>query len=158
MSSRVADLVEKIRSLESENELELSRRRDDLKCRVEQGRARFEDDMPLRHRQVKVVLVRYIASASLLVILRAPLIYALIIPFVMLDLFVSVYQAVCFPIYKISKVKRSDFFMFDRDHMAYLNALENYNCAYCAYGNGFLSYVREIPLRTGAVLVPIKHS
>ena len=101
MSSRVADLVEKIRSLESENELELSRRRDDLKCRVEQGRARFEDDMPLRHRQVKVVLVRYIASASLLVILRAPHIYALIIPFVMLDLFVSVYQAVCFPIYKI---------------------------------------------------------
>ena len=48
--------------------------------------------------------------------------------------------------------------MFDRDHMAYLNALEKLNCAYCAYGNGFISHVREIPSRTGAVLVPIKHS
>lgn len=74
MSSRVADFVEKIYSLEGENELELSRRRDDLKCRVEQGRAWFEDDMPLRRRQVKVALVRYIASAPLLVILTAPLI------------------------------------------------------------------------------------
>jgi hypothetical protein len=74
MGSRVADFVEKIYSLEGENELELSRRRDDLKCRVEQGRAWFEDDMPLRHRQVKVALVRYIASAPLLVILTAPLI------------------------------------------------------------------------------------
>jgi hypothetical protein len=158
MSTRVADLVEKIRGLESEIELELARRREDLKYRVEQGRARFEDEMLLRHRKAKVALGRYIASAPLLVILTAPLIYALIIPFVLLDIFVSLYQAICFPVYKISKVKRSDFFMFDREHLAYLNALEKLNCSYCAYGNGLIAYVREIASRTEQYWCPIKHA
>ncbi len=42
-----------------------------------------------------------------------------------------IYQAVCFPVYGIPKVRRRDYFVFDRAHLAYLNALEKLNCAYC---------------------------
>ena len=43
-----------------------------------------------------------------MVVLTAPVIYAGILPFALLDLFVGIYQAVCFPIYGIAKVKRGE--------------------------------------------------
>ncbi|MEO8317122.1 MAG: hypothetical protein ABI561_02235 [Bradyrhizobium sp.] len=82
----------------------------------------------------------------------------MIIPLVLLDIFISVYQAVCFPAYGIEKVKRSDHLIFDRYHLAYLNLLEKINCAYCSYGNGLLSYSREIAGRTEQYWCPIKHA
>ncbi len=97
-------------------------------------------------------------GAKPLVVLTAPFIYALIIPLVLLDIFVSIYQAVCFPTYGIEKVKRSDYLVFDRGHLAYLNALEKLNCAYCSYANGLLAYAHEIAGRTEAYWCPIKHA
>jgi len=158
MSARVAALAEKMRELEVEIEQEIARHRDELKFRFERGRVLFEDEMLRRHREAKVALMRYLADARPLVVLTAPFIYALIIPFVLLDLFVSVYQAVCFPVYGIAKVTRGDFFVFDRRHLAYLNGLEKLNCAYCSYGNGLIAYVREIAARTEQYWCPIKHA
>jgi len=63
-------------------------------------------------------------------ILTAPVIYALIIPVLLLDVFVAVYQTVCFPVYGIPRVRRSDYLAFDREQLAYLNAIEKLNCAY----------------------------
>ena len=91
-------------------------------------------------------------------VLTAPVIYALIFPLILLDLFVSIYQAVCFPVYGIPKVRRGDYLVFDRYHLAYLNALEKLNCAYCAYANGLIAYVREIAGRTEQYWCPIKHA
>jgi hypothetical protein len=53
-----------------------------------------------------------------MVVLTAPIIYSVIIPFVLLDLFVSIYQAVCFPVYGIEKVRRADYITFDRKHLS----------------------------------------
>ena len=90
--------------------------------------------------------------------LVSPVIYAGIVPPLLLDLFVSVYQAVCFPVYGIAKIKRADYFVFDRHHLAYLNALEKLNCAYCSYTNGLIAYAREIIARTEQYWCPIKHA
>jgi hypothetical protein len=70
----------------------------------------------------------------------------------------SLYQMVCFPAYGIQKVRRADYFVFDRHHLAYLNALEKLNCAYCSYVNGLIAYVREIAGRTEQYWCPIKHA
>ena len=78
--------------------------------------------------------------------------------FCVLDFFVSVFQAVCFPIYGIAKIRRADYFVFDRHHLAYLNALEKLNCAYCSYANGLIAYTREIAARTEQYWCPIKHA
>ena len=77
---------------------------------------------------------------------------------VLLDIFMTIYQTICFPIYRIKKVKRSDYLIIDRQHLAYLNLIEKVNCIYCGYGNGILSYVVEIALRTESFWCPIKHA
>jgi hypothetical protein len=52
----------------------------------------------------------------------------------------------------------SNFLVFDRHHLAYLNILEKLNCAYYSYGNGLIAYVREIASRTEQYWRPIKHA
>jgi hypothetical protein len=83
-------------------------------------------------------------------------IYSLIVPFVLLD--ISSASIRCFPVYGIEKVKRSDYLIFDRYHLAYLNLLEKINCTYCSYGNGLLAYACETASRTERYWCPIKHA
>lgn len=154
----IAELSDKIESLERELEAELAKRHAELRFGLEKGRAAFEAEILRRHRELRTRLATYVLHARLLVLLTAPVIYAMIIPLVMLDLFMTVYQAVCFPVYGIEKVNRKDYFAFDRGHLAYLNAVEKLNCAYCSYANGLIAYGREIASRTEEYWCPIKHA
>ena len=158
MNAQIALLVEKMQSLEAELEAELAKRRAELRVGLEKGRAVFEEEILRRHRELKTRLSAYVLGAQPLVILTAPVIYSVILPLVLLDLFVTVYQAICFPVYGIPKVRRRDYLVFDRHHLAYLNALEKLNCAYCSYANGLIAYVREIASRTEQYWCPIKHA
>ncbi|MCZ7642495.1 MAG: hypothetical protein M5U33_06960 [Pseudorhodoplanes sp.] len=158
MTPDIAALTAKIAALQSELDAELAKRRAELRVGLEHGRVAFEDEILRRHRALKTALTAYVWEARPLVILTAPVIYALILPLVLLDLFVTVYQAVCFPVYNIPKVRRADYLVFDRHHLAYLNVLEKLNCAYCSYANGLIAYVREIAARTEQYWCPIKHA
>ena len=158
MTPQIATLIEKIRSLEGELDAEIAKRRAELRIGIEHGRIAFEEELLRRHRELRRKLLPYLFGANPLVMLTAPVIYAGIVPFLLLDLFVSIFQAVCFPIYGIAKVKRADYLVFDRHHLAYLNALEKLNCAYCSYANGLIAYTREIAARTQQYWCPIKHA
>ena len=158
MTPQIAELMENIHVLQGELDAELAKRRAELRVGLEHGRIKFEQELLRRHRELRRKLLPYMLGASPLVILTAPVIYAGIVPFLVLDLFVTVFQAVCFPIYGIAKVKRADYLVFDRHHLAYLNALEKLNCAYCAYANGLIGYAREIAARTEQYWCPIKHA
>ena len=158
MNPNIVELTEKIHELEAELEAELALRRAELRVGMERGRAFFEEEILRRHRELRTRLSTYILNARPMVVITAPVIYAMIVPFVLLDLFVTVYQAVCFPVYGIPKVRRGDYLVFDRHHLAYLNALEKLNCAYCSYANGLIAYVREIAGRTEQYWCPIKHA
>jgi hypothetical protein len=158
MNPQIAVLIDRIKSLEAELDAELAKRRAELRIGVEHGRIIFEQELLRRHRELQVKLSRYLLNARPMVVLTAPVIYALIVPFVLLDLSIMIYQAVCFPVYGIPKVRRSDYFAFDRAHLAYLNAIEKLNCAYCTYANGVIAYVREVASRTEEYWCPIKHA
>lgn len=158
MSTKIDDLLERIGGLETELQAEFAKQSAGLHYTLEHGRAVFEEEMLRRQRELQTRLLKYISGARPLVVLTAPFIYSLIVPLVLLDIFVSVYQAVCFPAYGIEKVRRADYLIFDRNHLAYLNALEKMNCAYCSYANGLLAYVHEIAGRTEAYWCPIKHA
>lgn len=99
-----------------------------------------------------------IRRTPLLVTLSSPLIYSLILPFALMDLWVSLYQAVCFPIYGIEQVKRSGYFKLDRAKLPYLNSVEKLNCQFCAYANGVVGFVREVAARSEQYWCPIKHA
>jgi hypothetical protein len=158
MNEQYGLLVDKIKSLEADLEAEFAKSRAELRFTFEQGRVGFEAEVLRRHKQLRSGLTRYVLNARPLVVLTAPFIYSLIIPLVFLDLFVSLYQAVCFPAYGIEKVRRSDYLVFDRRYLGYLNALEKLNCAYCSYANGIIGFTREVAGRTEQHWCPIKHA
>lgn len=158
MSDSISELVDRIRSMEEELEQKLERRRREFRYHIERGRVIFEREVRQRHQMLKRKLLSYVAGARPLVIVTAPVIYSVIIPFVLLDLFVTLYQAICFPVYRIEKVRRADFITFDRRHLSYLNGLEKLNCMYCSYGNGLLAYSAEVAGRTEKYWCPIKHA
>jgi hypothetical protein len=158
MAAQLEILMEKLRSVEAEIETELAKRREELRFRFENSRIIFEEEVLRVQRAIKVGLARYIRDAHPLVALTAPVIYSLIIPIALVDLWVMAYQAICFPAYGIPKVRRRDYLIFDRHHLAYLNTLEKINCAYCSYCNGAIAFIREVASRTEVYWCPIKHA
>ncbi len=150
--------MEKLRSVEAEIEVELTKRREALRFRLENRRIVFENEMLRTHRELKTRATRYLIDANPLMILSAPVIYSLIVPIALVDVWVMAYQAICFPVYKIPKVRRRDYLVFDRHHLAYLNIIEKFNCAYCSYANGAIAFVREVASRTEVYWCPIKHA
>ena len=151
-------LIDRIRELEDELEKTIDEQRKRFHYQVHERRVRFEQAIKNRHRRLKTSIFRYLASSGILAVAFAPLVCALIVPLVLLDVFVSIYQFVCYPVNGIKKVKRSDFIAIDRQHLAYLNAIEKLNCAYCGYANGLLAYAREIAGRSEEHWCPIKHA
>ncbi|MFB9151212.1 hypothetical protein [Roseovarius ramblicola] len=156
--STTETILARIRDLQEEMEEEFARRREAFRYGFENGRVVFEAEVRRRHREMRVRLTTFLRRARPLTIVTAPVIYAMIVPFAALDLFVTVYQAVCFPAYGIDRVRRADFIRIDRHHLAYLNALQKLNCVYCGYCNGLIGYVQEIAGRTEAYWCPIKHA
>ena len=55
-------------------------------------------------------------------------------------------------------MRRRDYLVFDRHHLAYLNIIEKINCAYCSYANGAVAFMREVASRTEVYWCPIKHA
>jgi hypothetical protein len=82
----------------------------------------------------------------------------MIVPLTLLDACLNVYQQIYFRALRIARVPRSDYIIFDRQHLAYLNGLEAFNCLYCGYANGVIAYAREIAARTEQYWCPIKHA
>jgi hypothetical protein len=101
---------------------------------------------------------RSLGESSRVSLLTAPIIYFGLIPIVLLDLFTSVYQAVCFKSYGLKKVARKDFILLDRHRLPYLNFVERFNCDYCAYFNGVIAYAREVGGRTELHFCPIRNA
>ena len=158
MNPQIEAMLETIRKMEHDIELELQRRREGLKVDFEARRVRFEQEVLAQHKRFKLGVLKYMLSSDIKSILSAPLIYAVFFPMVVLDLFVWVYQWVCFPLYGLARVERAPYFVFDRVHLGYLNIIEKINCAYCSYGNGLMAYAREVVGQTEQYWCPIKHA
>ena len=158
MNPRIQELLDRIARIEDELEAELQRRRTELHADFEQRRVRFEAEVLAQQRRFRTGLLRYLGEAELRNVVTAPIIYAVFLPMLLLDLAVTVYQWTCFPLYRIPRVRRRDYLVFDRSHLAYLNLVEKFNCAYCSYGNGLIAYMREVFARTEQYWCPIKHA
>ena len=154
MNKNVDDLLARIHALQDELEEEYRRTRDEWA----QKRLDLAEEFLRQQRRYKTGLFRFLLRTRLLVALTAPVIYAGWIPFLLMDLFVTLYQSICYPIYRIPKVRRADYLVFDREDLPYLNLIEKFNCFYCSYGNGVAAYTREVAARTEQYWCPIKHA
>lgn len=158
MENRIREIVERMRALEQELEAELDKTRADFRYRLEDRKVRFEHEILEQQQRFKENLLRYIVTAKPRHLATVPFIYAVFIPMLLLDIFATLYQVICFPIYGIPRIRRRDYMIHDRNSLGYLNLLEKFNCLYCSYADGLASYLREIVGRTEQYWCPIKHA
>ncbi len=160
--STIDNILERLHALQAELETEIDelmkQNRRQFQYTLDKGKVHFDQKIRKLQRRYKTGSIRYLAGARLGHILSAPVIYSLFIPFILLDIMVTLYQHICFRVYGINRVKRSDYILIDRQHLAYLNLIEKINCTYCGYGNGLIEYTREVAARTEPYWGPIKHS
>lgn len=125
---------------------------------LSRGRVWFDQEAREAQRLLKQRIPSFLRQGSVANLLTTPVIYSLALPFLLLDVWVTAYQWVCFPVYGIDRVRRGRYLVIDRHKLAYLNAIEKANCVYCGYANGLLAYVREVAARTEQYWCPIKHA
>ncbi len=158
MNDRIRELLADIHRLEDELAEEMQNQQSELLYWFEGRKVRFEQSIRQAQRRVRIGVLRWLAGSRPQDVLSAPVIYSLIVPLLLLDGFVSVYQAICFRVYGIPRVSRDRYIALDRHQLDYLNPVEKLNCVYCGYANGLLAYVREIASRTEQYWCPLKHA
>ncbi len=130
----------------------------EFKSEWDQKLSTASDDIEHRYKLWTSRVSHWINQSNILFALTAPFIYALWIPALIMDAFITVYQKICFPVYGIPLVERNDHIAIDRHRLPYLKKLEKFNCLFCGYFNGVVSYVGEIAARTEQYWCPIKHA
>ena len=158
MNDKIRDLLGQIAALEEQLKLTLLAQENRIVFQIRGKRVEFDKDVRAAHARLKRKVLHWLVTDRPQNLLTGPIIYFMLIPMLLLDLTVSLYQAFSFPIYRIARVPRSDYIVFDRHQLGYLNFYERLHCEYCAYANGLLAYASEIVARTEQYFCPIKHA
>lgn len=158
MDTRIRDLLVKIEALEDELREAVHERESRVFFTIKGKRVEFEHSIRKMHESAKRSIPRWLLGAKPRNFIPLPVIYGMLLPLALFDLSLVIYQALCFPIYRIARVRRADYFVYDRHHLGYLNFFERLNCEYCAYANGLFAYATEIGARTEQYFCPIKHA
>ena len=158
MNERISQILAQMAALEDDLRTAVHEQERKMFFQIKGKRVEFESSVKAAHRKLKKNFFRWLVTDRPQNLITGPIIYGMIIPLLMLDFFVSFYQWACFPIYGVKKVRRSDYIVFDRRHLGYLNFIEKFHCTYCEYGNGLMSYMAEILARTEEYFCPIKHA
>jgi hypothetical protein len=158
MNDRIQQLLNQMTILEDELREALHEQETSMLFEIRGKRVEFEDSIKQAHRRLKTRFFRWLVTDRPQNLITGPVIYGLIVPLLMLDLSVTLYQAICFPIYRVEKVRRAQYIVLDRQQLEYLNFIEKFHCSYCAYASGLVAYVYEIVARTEQYFCPIKHA
>lgn len=158
MHDNVRQLMARISALEDELRQTLIQQEASVLFKIKGKRVEFEESILESHRRLRSGFFHWLVTNRPQNLITGPIIYSMIVPLAFLDLCVSFYQATCFPIYRIARVRRGDYLVFDRQQLEYLNFVEKFHCTYCAYGSGLIAYVGEIVARTEEYFCPVKHA
>ncbi len=158
MNDNIRQLMARITALEDELRQAVIEQEASVLFKIKGKKVEFEQSIVEGHRRLKNGFLHWLVTDRPQNLMTGPIIYSMIVPLAMLDLCVSFYQATCFPIYRIARVRRGDYLVFDRQQLEYLNFVEKFHCTYCAYGSGLIAYVGEIVARTEEYFCPVKHA
>ena len=158
MDSRIRHLLDEIAALEEDLGVALRDQESSALFKIRGKRVEFEQAVREAHGRLKTGFFRWLVTNRPANLITGPIIYSMIVPLVILDVFVSFYQATCFPIYRITRLRRGDFIVFDRQQLEYLNFIEKFHCTYCAYASRLVSYVSAIIGKTEEYFCQIKHA
>ncbi len=156
-NKKILELLNQMEVIEKELNEIIHQQEIQFNYQLKGKKVEFESSIKEAHKKLKIGLIHWFSKRPIN-LMTGPIIYSMIVPMLILDVCISIYQLTCFPIYKIKLVKRRDYMSFDRHHLHYLNWIEKFHCSYCAYGAGLLAYITEIVARTEQYFCPIKHA
>jgi len=156
MNSRINKILEDIWNKKKELKGEYEKLKEKYGFRIEGRKIIWNTDEVLKQKNRKKSAWDTFFTATIFEILSMPFIYSMIVPAVILDLFLFMFQQTAIRLYKIPLVKRSDYIVFDRKQLGYLNWLQKINCLYCSYVNWIFQYAVEVWWRTEKYWCPIK--
>ena len=158
MNDKIRELIEEIDAMKLKLAEEIDKQESHISYEIKNGYVTFEKEVLAKQRENMKNLLTWFREVPLLHLLTAPLIYAMVIPAIIFDVLLFVYQQIAFRIFKFEFIKRSDYMHFDHQYLGYLNLIEKLNCLYCSYFNGLMLYASAIAGRTELYFCPIKHA
>ncbi len=158
MNDKIREIVEEIEAMKLKLAEEIDKQESHISYEIHNGYVKFEKEVLARQKENMKNLLTWFGEVPLLHFLAAPIIYGMIIPTLLFDMILFMYQHVVFRIFKFGFIKRSDYIIFDHQYLGYLNPIEKLNCVYCSYVNGLMQYASAIAGRTEFYFCPIKHA
>lgn len=158
MSEKIKEIVEEIEAMKLKLAEEIAQQESHISYEIQNGYVKFEKEVVAKQKENMKNLLTWFGEVPFLHFLAAPIIYGMILPAILFDVLLFVYQQVVFRIFKFKFVKRSDYILFDHQYLGYLNLIEKLNCLYCSYFNGLMLYASAIAGRTELYFCPIKHA
>jgi hypothetical protein len=156
MDSKIKLLHQKIDELEIALQKEYAQLADKYGFSINQKRVEFLEKIRDRNRTFRIPAWKYAIPVNVRHVLSLPFIYMMIVPTVILDFFLTAYNWIALPLFRIPVVKRSEYIVYDRQFLDYLNWIQKIHCIYCTYVNGVFAYGVEIGGRTERYWCPIK--
>ena len=158
MNDKIREIIDEIEAMKVKLSEEIDKQESHISYEIKNGYVTFEKEVLAKQKENMKNLLTWLGEVPLLHFLIAPLIYAMVIPAILLDIILFIYQQVVFRVFKFKLIKRSDYMHFDHQYLGYLNAIEKLNCLYCSYFNGLMLYASAIAGRTELYFCPIKHA
>lgn len=156
MPSKISQIIQNIEKSYAELKIEYQKAMEKYGFDLKGKKVIFLQSIKEKNKALKTGLLRYILHPKIRHLLSMPFIYAMIFPALFLDFALFIYQSFAFPLYRLPKVKRRDYIVYDRRFLDYLNIIQKVHCLYCSYVNGLFAYAVEIAARTERYWCPIK--
>lgn len=158
MHSKINKILEDIDNKKQELIIEYKKLRKKYNFNYIKWKIVFSKEEKEKNKKKKRPFIKALFNARVREVISAPFIYVMIIPAVILDIFLFMYQNTAIRLYGIPLVKRGEYIKLDRKSLDYLNWFEKVNCLYCSYVNWLFSYAVEIAGRTERYWCPIKYA
>lgn len=114
MNDQISQILARMAELEDELRTAVHHQESKMCFQIKGKKIEFERSVKAAHRKLKKSFFRWLVTDRPQNLLTGPIIYAMLIPMLMFDACVTFYQWACFPIYRITKVRRSDYIVCDR--------------------------------------------
>ncbi len=154
--SQFKKLTEQIEALNKALSREYARMAEKYGFSIKKRTVTFLKEFRERNKKFRIPAWKYVVPTDVRHFISMPFIYVMIVPALILDLFVTIYNLIALPLYHIPRVKRGEYIVYDRRFLSYLNIIQKINCLYCSYVNGLFAYSSEIGARTERYWCPIK--
>ena len=158
MSDEIRTIIADIEAMKVKLGEEIAKQEEHVSYEIKNGYISFEKEVLEKQKGNMKSLWRWFAETPFLHLLSSPIVYMMIFPAILLDIMLFIYTIVVSKVFKFDFHSRSNYVVFDRQYLGYLNIMEKINCMYCSYFNGVMAYASSIASRTELYFCPIKHA